>query len=917
MLQRASSSSTELLRLADLSEEAQASALLGICDRPPSGTTTLDASRCPGAPTPQNSAASISLGPSSASAAPTPCNTADSMSGSNTADTLSEMTDGSWSTSSSSLMSQMAARTPYNSVASLSLSSQSSHSSLSSDASLSTGAASAASAAAGDKPSVVSEAARILSRTSTSSALLPTLPRSMLELQAEDWDKILYGSVCISFSRDDLILVEGEANNNLFLITSGAVRVEKRGRFIARIDAKENVFGDIGYLLDKRPSASIIADTNTFEQMGAGRVARAKQRESGRSTAPERVSSEEGPPSLLDHRRNTASLFSFEGVDVAELHTTTVRVVSRDVVSYICAHDPIVAGKFHRFLAIQLSRRLRRLLSSEQPKDSHSPINLAAVQRDEPSGTAASAEDKRLVKLRARFNLFDKNEELLGSYHCSWSFNEKKASDGRIYITNYNICFYSKFFGFATKYRLARAEVKDVRKRGDSHIFIKMINGDTHAAFSFDEERNAVFELLCKQEKVPTTISRATSQYSEGEEMSACCGQLTKEDWVVLSRVAEHRTYDPGEVVVREGRRLHAMYQLVRGAVRIEKDGVVFDRTARADVFGEVAFLDKEPASATVVADKKCQFYVLDYDLLHSEMGDVCFASRLYHYIAQLLANRVTRVTEFLLTETSLEIKMEGYLYLDEKWCWSIMSPSALQIFNLANEPVLTIKFKNLKQLTLVPPHRVPRTRKPIVRRLGNSAAKDAPASYFSVEEIGKEPVLLAAKTDYKRAEWLVQVNCTALENQCNLHGLLSSENQLEAQQAIYLPPHGRGDVHVSLGFSWRYKGDGRILGAAAKSPDCSWDGRSFNVVSSSAAGFWNGHRLKWVDDKKQKQLFFWSEKTQSFTDEASRTCTFFDIVDSEEKMGLTDGSFSMVVSGVVPQPVAMFLYLLSASLGE
>lgn len=78
-----------------------------------------------------------------------------------------------------------------------------------------------------------------------------------------------------------------------------------------------------------------------------------------------------------------------------------------------------------------------------------------------------------------------------------------------------------------------------------------------------------------------------------------------------LIRLTEPCAFAAGDVVVREGEPGDALYLLVEGSVRVEKDGRTLSTLYggdsitlgyEGDFFGEMSLVDIEPRSATVVA---------------------------------------------------------------------------------------------------------------------------------------------------------------------------------------------------------------------------------------------------------------------------------------------------------------------------
>ncbi len=69
-----------------------------------------------------------------------------------------------------------------------------------------------------------------------------------------------------------------------------------------------------------------------------------------------------------------------------------------------------------------------------------------------------------------------------------------------------------------------------------------------------------------------------------------------------LAEVGKRRSYAPDEVIVREGTTGTALYILLAGKARVERDGATIGALGAGDFFGELALIEEHPRSATVVA---------------------------------------------------------------------------------------------------------------------------------------------------------------------------------------------------------------------------------------------------------------------------------------------------------------------------
>ncbi len=81
-----------------------------------------------------------------------------------------------------------------------------------------------------------------------------------------------------------------------------------------------------------------------------------------------------------------------------------------------------------------------------------------------------------------------------------------------------------------------------------------------------------------------------------------------------LASAAQFRTVESGTVLIREGQDGEALFVIEEGRVQvvIDKAGkpVLLQELTNGAVFGEVALLTGEPATATVIASDACQLIV-------------------------------------------------------------------------------------------------------------------------------------------------------------------------------------------------------------------------------------------------------------------------------------------------------------------
>ena len=70
----------------------------------------------------------------------------------------------------------------------------------------------------------------------------------------------------------------------------------------------------------------------------------------------------------------------------------------------------------------------------------------------------------------------------------------------------------------------------------------------------------------------------------------------------IASSFARERSYKPGDVIEKEGDSGIAFYLITDGGVEIRGGSKVLSRLSRGQFFGEMALIDKQPRSASVIA---------------------------------------------------------------------------------------------------------------------------------------------------------------------------------------------------------------------------------------------------------------------------------------------------------------------------
>ena len=122
--------------------------------------------------------------------------------------------------------------------------------------------------------------------------------------------------------------------------------------------------------------------------------------------------------------------------------------------------------------------------------------------------------------------------------------------------------------------------------------------------------------------------------------------KLASDDWTTLLGLGSREHYEHGTPIVTEGDKDVGVSFVAEGEVRIERTvgdkTVEIARLANGSVFGEMSFLDKAGASASVVADGSVGvIHIKNEDIDELIEGDPAFGSRFYHSLAITLSRRL------------------------------------------------------------------------------------------------------------------------------------------------------------------------------------------------------------------------------------------------------------------------------------
>lgn len=114
-----------------------------------------------------------------------------------------------------------------------------------------------------------------------------------------------------------------------------------------------------------------------------------------------------------------------------------------------------------------------------------------------------------------------------------------------------------------------------------------------------------------------------------------------------MFQIASYETYQDGQIIFKEGDNGDWIYVVDDGEVEISKDvggqRIVVEILKEGYVFGEMAYIDKEPRSATATAKGKTVVGIIDREFFDKEFNKI---SADFQQVLKTVAFRLRKVTQ-------------------------------------------------------------------------------------------------------------------------------------------------------------------------------------------------------------------------------------------------------------------------------
>ena len=118
---------------------------------------------------------------------------------------------------------------------------------------------------------------------------------------------------------------------------------------------------------------------------------------------------------------------------------------------------------------------------------------------------------------------------------------------------------------------------------------------------------------------------------------------LTDNDWSLFADRAKQVSFKPGEKLIEERKMNHTILLLIRGKAKVEnKAQTKIAEITQGEIAGEMSFLERIPASASVIAETDVEALAIGW----KELEDLFelfphLASRFYRSLAVNLSRRL------------------------------------------------------------------------------------------------------------------------------------------------------------------------------------------------------------------------------------------------------------------------------------
>ncbi len=130
------------------------------------------------------------------------------------------------------------------------------------------------------------------------------------------------------------------------------------------------------------------------------------------------------------------------------------------------------------------------------------------------------------------------------------------------------------------------------------------------------------------------------------EEVLLTWQRLTSSDRQWLLERGEQKEFLAKDILIEEGENINSLYILINGSLTVSLNGRELTEIPEGEVVGEISFINRAEASATVRAKESSLVWSISRDLLAEKITtDAAFGCHFYHALANILADRLAQST--------------------------------------------------------------------------------------------------------------------------------------------------------------------------------------------------------------------------------------------------------------------------------
>jgi CRP-like cAMP-binding protein len=118
---------------------------------------------------------------------------------------------------------------------------------------------------------------------------------------------------------------------------------------------------------------------------------------------------------------------------------------------------------------------------------------------------------------------------------------------------------------------------------------------------------------------------------------------LTENDWSLIADRAKQMTAPKGEVIIQQGKTVRIVFLALRGKAKVVSAAqATIAEIGPGEIAGEMSFLERAPASASVIAEEEMELLAIDWKSLE-DLFELFphLASRFYRSVAVNLSRRL------------------------------------------------------------------------------------------------------------------------------------------------------------------------------------------------------------------------------------------------------------------------------------